>query len=589
MMISTLLFDEETCERFDLEAIGLPRPYRDCVVLGLVCDMEGLKESKSKGNYTSPNLVLRGITKLMALPDASVSPTDVGLKKAQVRSLDIAKNDRVVVSARKGEDGVACRVVAAKVKPKDTVHLNPEVIATLGLPAEGGPIWFKTPGEPAGSDAFRWLFCASNPPWSNTRLSVRNIREGQREFLIRLRNVYQFFAIYANIAAEAGAFDPSGRAPRGPSGRSDLDRWVLHRAAATTASMTESLDAHRIYDAARDVLGLVEDVSNWYVRRSRSRFWGEGADLEDALWTLYEVLGTIVRLIAPFVPFTADGLYRRLVPLAVAGAEASVHALAWPDVDESALLPELASDMKLVRQLASLGLAARSASKVKVRQPLRTVTVVLADPSRRAAVEAMGDVILSELNVRELVFADNAGDYVDFRVKPDFKRLGRKLGRDMKAVASALGQMEGTDVKARLEHGGVEIALGDGRSVTLTSDDVLVSIVPKGEYQAAASSAAVVVLTVAIDDDLRAEGLVRELTNRVQNLRKELDFGYTQRIALRLDGGSVIKDAVTRYGSWIESETLCVDLALGSPAAVGWEQREWDVEGHLVQGWLQSR
>jgi len=589
LMISTLLFDDETCRELGLEPVGFPRPYRNCIVLGLVSDMEGRKESKSKGNYTSPNLILRGRTQLDVLPDPTLQRGQVGLKSDQVRSLDLGE-ERVTLSITEeaGPDALSCQVVAANVLPKDTVHLHPDDLAALGLPEEGGALWFRIPAEPPGADAFRWLFASANPPWSNTRLSMRAVRDAQREFLIRLRNVYQFFAIYANIAHEQGNFEPiSGTAPP-PGERSELDRWILHRLHETVDAVTRLMDAYLLYDASRSILLFVDDLSNWYVRRSRARFWGEGKELSDALWTLYEVLQTLTRLIAPFVPFTAEALYRELVRRG--DVPTSVHMDAWPTVDPALVDDALGRDMALVRELASLGLSARASARIKVRQPLVRATVVLADPSRESVVLEHADVLKDELNVKEIELAADAAVFVSYVIKPDFRRLGPRLGKDVKRVAAALASMDGGNVKRALDTGRLDIDLGD-RVVSVDAEDVVVRVEQKGEYEAASSPTAVVALSTKIDDDLRAEGLVRELVSRVQALRRDLDLGYTQRIALEVEADPEMLDALQRFGAYLRHETLATELRLGvAPGGgPGWTEREWDVDGHAVRAAMLPR
>jgi isoleucyl-tRNA synthetase len=575
LMISTLLFDDETCKEFGLSPAGYPRPYRNCIVLGHICDMEGRKESKSKGNYTSPNLVLRGRTRLDAFPDAGLKPGEVGLKPDQVPSLDCGPDDRITITGPGGK--LAAKVVKAAVKPKDAVHLHPDDLQALGLPAAGGSIGFATPGEAPGADAFRWLFCASNAPWSNTRISVRAIKEGQREFLIRLRNVYQFFGIYADIAQKNRQFDPSGHAPRPVTERHLLDRWISGRLAGTIAQVTTHMDGWRLYEASLALKAFVEDLSNWYVRRSRERFWNEGTDLEDALWTLYECLLTVSKLIAPFTPFTADAMWRELTAPRAGREPASVHLAKWPEIDE-VVDEQLDADMALIRELASLGLSARAAAKLKVRQPLHDVTVILADPSRKAAVAELSGLLTDELNVHRVVFATDASKFVAFQVKPDFKKLGARLGKDMKAVAAALGGMDPLVVKRALDQGGLDVAI-DGRTVRLGPDDVVVAIQPKGEFQAASSAAGVVVVSTHIDAALQAEGFVRELVNRVQNLRKELDLGYTQRIALTIDADADSATAIRAHAAYLQRETLARELSFAAAA----DSRPVEVDGRELK------
>jgi isoleucyl-tRNA synthetase len=574
LMISTMLFDDETCKKHCLAPRGLPRPFKNCLVLGHVCDMDGKKESKSKGNYTSPNLVLRGVTKLAAVADPGLARGTIGLKKDQVASLELGE-DRVILTGSAAEP-VHAKVVPAKVGPKDTCHLHPEDLAALGL-ADGAQVSFRVPYEPPGADAFRWLFCASSPPWSNTRLSLRAIREGQRDFLIRLRNVYQFFAIYAEIGADNGSFDPKRAAPRAVGDRHLLDRWITGPLHATIATVTRELDAVRLYEASRALSAFVDDLSNWYVRRSRERFWGEGVDLEDSLWTLWEVLVGLSKVLAPFVPFTAEALYRALVVApGVAGPE-SVHLCAWPEAGSHD--PALAADMALIRDLASLGLSARAASKLKVRQPLHDATVILADPSRRTAVDALAGLLTDELNVHRIVFAEDAGTYVDFAAKPDFKKLGARLGKDMKAVAAKVAAIPGVEVSRALAAGGLEVTLEDGRNFSISADEVLVTVTPKAGFQAASSAAAVVAVKTELDEALRAEGFVRELVNRVQTMRKEADLGYTQRIELDIDADRDVLGWVETHAAYLKHETLATAARLGQ----GRGNKAVDVEGRAVR------
>ncbi|TVQ93145.1 MAG: isoleucine--tRNA ligase [Deltaproteobacteria bacterium] len=584
LMIGTLLFDEETVQEYDLAVGEAPVPYKSCVVLGHVSDVEGRKESKSKGNYTSPNLVLRGTAKLFVLPDPELKPGTVGLKPDQVRSLELGAKERVTLSSAEAGEGrsLTAKVVSTEVGPKDSCHLHPDDIATLEL---DGTVWFTLPGEAPGADAFRWLFCASNPPWSKTRLSMRNIREGQREFLIRLRNVYQFFSIYADIAYDKGSFDPRSTPPRPPSARPALDRWILDQLARTTAEMTEQLDGYGIYGAARALLRFVDDLSNWYVRRSRARFWSEGDELADALWTLYEVLVHTARLLAPFVPFTAEALWRELVVGAGrTDLPPSVHLADWPEPQPLHLDPALHADMALVRQLASLGLAARTASKVKVRQPLQAISVVLADPSRQPAVEALSELLSDELNVREIRFATDASTFVNLKLKPDYKKLGRRLGKDMKACAAALAQLDPTQAKTSLDQGSLGLELGDGRHLELTPEEVIVQVEAQGTFEAASSPEAVVALHTEIDQDLRAEGFVRELTSRVQGVRKQLDLGFTQRIELWLSGDpNRLLFVNPSFFSYLARECLVRgEPHLGADAPEGVPRFEVNVDGEPI-------
>lgn len=546
LMISTLLFDDETMGEYGLEPVGMPRPYKNCVVLGHVTDMEGRKESKSKGNYTSPDLVMKGETTQNVVLDPDVRVGTVGFMPAQIKSLGFTPKEAFTAVGPSGE--LALTVSKAKVTRKDTVHLNPADAEVLGV---SNAVLLKAPFEAPGADAFRWLFYAANPPWNSTRLSLKALREGQREFHLRLRNVHAFFAIYANIAD----FDPSGEPPA-LADRAPLDRWILSELEATRNTVTTQLDDYRIYEAARALQSFVDGLSNWYVRRSRRRFWGEGQELQDALWTLYEALVQVAHLAAPFAPFMAEALYRDLRP----GDELSVHHRAWPAARPERLDPELADAMALVRELASLGLSARKGVGVRVRQPLRAIEVVLAEPSAAGSLSPLLDLLTEELNVREVRFASRADDFVDFTVKPNFKVLGRKLGKDMKHCAKALSGMPGGDVRAAVLGGGLSLDLPGG-TVVLGPDEIIVQVQPREGFQAAGSADAVVALHADLDDDLRQEGLAREVLSKVQGLRKQLDLGYTQRIRLHVDGDAQVQAAVSRFQDHIGSESLVREWA----------------------------
>ena len=549
LMIATLLFDEETCTRHGLEPVGLPRPYKTCIVLGHVCDMDGLKESKSKGNYTSPSLVLRGELRLAVLPDEGLEPGQLGMKPAQIKSLGFGKRERfTALAADPDASSLPLRPVAAEVGPKDTVHMHPDDIAALGL---GDRVILKAPFEPPGADAFRWLFYASNPPSSNTRLSLRSIRELQREFLIRLKNVHTFFTIYANIAG----FDPAGEAPRPPRERAPIDRWILSELSALTDRVIREMDRYRLYEAATAIQDFVGGLANWYVRRSRRRFWGEGAATEDALWTLYEVLSTLSRLIAPFVPFTAEALYR---DLARPGEPPSVHLARYPEPDEALIDGALAEDMALVRELARLGRDARERIGVRVRQPLAALEVVLAEPERAERLGPLLGLLREELNVRAVRFSAEADRLVDFQVKPNYKALGRRLGKDMKACAAALAAMPGAEARRAVLSGGLSISLPSGE-VRLGEGDVTVAVRPREGFEAAGSASAVVALSGELDEDLRQEGLMREVLSRVQTLRKRLDLDYVERIRLGVGGDGAVLAAVQRFRETLAREALVAE------------------------------
>lgn len=447
-----------------------------------------------------------------------------------------------------------------------------------------------------GADAMRWFFYISNQPWTSTRFFQNGIRETQKDFLVRLRNVYSFFVIYANI----DGFDPrkgsgavSGMGPGAfagaegwipPHERSLLDRWMLSKLETATQLIQQNLEGINILQAAQALNALVEQLSNWYVRRSRDRFWsGEhNADKASAYWTLYETLCRISVIAAPFTPFFAEELYQNLArSMWPQSLPASVHLCPWPAADAAAKDADAENSMDLVREIASLGLAARASQKLKVRQPLAEAVIILTRPSDRASVEALASVIREEINVKNIRFADNAHEYVQFTVKPNFKILGSVLGKEMKNCAAALAKQDAAGVvQAMKERGAYDLAWDTG-SVSLTPDQIDVRIAAKEGFAAADGRGAVVVLDAHITEELEREGTARELINRIQTLRKELDLPFEARIAVRIGTGGKPARAALEHAQTIAGETLATDYKVEF-ADLG-TVREFELAGENVR------
>jgi isoleucyl-tRNA synthetase len=440
-----------------------------------------------------------------------------------------------------------------------------------------------------GADALRWFFLAGQPPWTAIRYSERAIRESVPEFLLRLWNVYSFFVIYARIDGfdPAAVLDTPGtldhadlaraRGWRPPEARSELDRWMLSELAATAAEMTERLDAYDHFAAAGKLSALVEAVSNWFVRRSRDRFWAAGKadggpetnpDKLDAYWTLYETLLTIARLAAPFVPFVTEELWRNLAVAPFGGAvPESVHLTDYPVADARLLDAALVRRMALVRDIASLGRAARAAERLKVRQPLSKVEVVLADaPAADAAwLAAHADLVCDELNVKQFEICREPDRYITRSVQPDLKKLGPKLGKDLPKARDALAKADAAALLAALARDGrATIPLAGGGSAVLEPDDLLIRTTAKPGWAAAESSRAVVVVAKELTPDLVAEGLVNEAVHAVQSLRKKLDLEFTDRIELAFATDAPdLKAALERHRDAVASETLATSVTFG--------------------------
>jgi isoleucyl-tRNA synthetase len=465
---------------------------------------------------------------------------------------------------------------------------------------------YKEPGvifDAYGADALRWYFLAGQPPWTTIRYSERAIRESVPEFLIRLWNVYSFFVIYANI----DGFDPSSRldAPgaldhadlagargwRPVSERCELDRWMLAELSATAAGVVEKMDAFDHFAAAGLISALVDGVSNWFVRRSRDRFWGEGRadgpaalpDKLDAYWTLYETLLGVARLAAPFVPFMAETIWRNLAvgPFGNAVAE-SVHLGEYPVGDPALLDAALVRRMTLVRDVASLGRAARSSAKLKVRQPLSKVEVILADaaPDDADWLASHADLVCDELNVKQFEICREPDRYITRSILPDLKKLGPRLGKLLPQARDALLKADAAALLAAFARDGrVELSLPGG-TATVERDDVLIKTTAREGWAAAEGPRAVVVIASELTPELVAEGLAREVVHAVQTARKSLDLEFTDHIELAFEtDSSDLRSALEQHRESIAGETLADALRFGAGPA-GSTAESIDVDGH---------
>jgi isoleucyl-tRNA synthetase len=413
-----------------------------------------------------------------------------------------------------------------------------------------------------GADAFRWYFFTSKQPWDGYRFSAETIGEGVRLFLKQLWSTYYFYVLYAKASAEelraAGAegADTDG-AEEGPD--ADLDRWALSRTAGTAELVAERLDAYDATTAGRAIASLVDELSNWYVRRSRRRFWdGDPA----AFRTLRTCLLTVSKLLAPLCPFIADEIYDNLD-----GTLASVHLCDFPTGAEVGERDEqLEQAMALARETVRLGLGARGKAKIKVRQPLGEA-VVVADGREREAIERLAEVVREELNVREVRFVAAAEELGSYEVKANYRTLGPLFGKDMPLAAEAVAALDPAHVAEALRGGGaVGIAVGE-REHTLSAQDVIVTMRPPDGYSVEREGAHAVALDLEIDGELRREGRAREIVHAVQNARKTAGLQVEDRIELALDGAPELIDAAATHRDYIMGETLALDLDVADRAA----------------------
>ena len=469
---------------------------------------------------------------------------------------------------------------------------------------------YREPAEifnTSGADALRWFFLAGQPPWTSIRYSERAIRESVPEFLLRLWNVYSFFVIYARIDCfdpatlldTAGTLDHAdlakARGWRPVADRGELDRWMLSELNATAATMVDRMDRYDHFGAAGELSALVDAVSNWFVRRSRDRFWSAGkADIGpegntaklDAYWTLYETLLTIARLAAPFVPFVSEAIWQNLA-VAVFGAAVpeSVHLTCYPTGSEPLIDRDLVRRMAIVRDVSSLGRAARAAERLRVRQPLSKVEVILADTGRDAAADAAwleshAELVCDELNVKQFEICREPDRYITRAVLPDLKKLGPRLGKDLPRAREAIMKADAAALLATLSRDGrATIPLSGGGETVVEKDDVMIRTTAREGWAAAEGLRAVVVVSSQLTPELVSEGLVREVVHAVQSRRKTLDLDFTDRIELCFETASpVLKSAIEQHLEFVASETLATSAVFGVGAETTSEPL--DIDGH---------
>ncbi|MCM2270342.1 MAG: class I tRNA ligase family protein, partial [Thermoanaerobaculia bacterium] len=424
--------------------------------------------------------------------------------------------------------------------------------------------------DETGADALRWYFYVSDPE-QPSRFSARLVREAAQGFLLPLWNAVSFFTIYANM----DGWRPGKTKDVHLGERQDLDRWILLRLDEEIEQISLLLDGYSIAPAARRLEAFLDDLTNWYIRRSRDRFWSESgaasASKETAYQTLHEVLTTIARLVAPFTPFVAEKLHEILVRSQDDEAPASVHLEPWPeprdwlgqlsDVHRNEAL-RLVQAMSLAQRIVGLARSARAAHNLKTRQPLPSMSLVFALDAFgfdiRDHIERVRDLILDEVNVKELSWAERAADYVNYEVRPNFRLLGKRLGGRMKAVQAALAAADGDALAAAMERdGGLTLEIA-GEAVALSPDEVEIRLAEKPGMATAGDRELLVVLDTALTPELVAEGRAREVVNRIQAARKEADLDYADRIVVRYRAHPELEAAIAAHRDWIAGETLTV-------------------------------
>ncbi|HEY0978414.1 MAG TPA: isoleucine--tRNA ligase [Flavobacteriales bacterium] len=428
-----------------------------------------------------------------------------------------------------------------------------------------------------GADAVRWYMISNASPWDNLKFDAEGITEVQRKFFRALFNTYNFFALYANI--DGPALDPGSRVKN--EALTESDRWILSRLNSVMKLAEEAYADYEPTLAARAIQDfVVEDLSNWYVRLNRRRFWkGEqGDDKNAAFQTLHRCLEVVAMLSAPIAPFFSDRLYRDLTG-------SSVHLSNWPKPDEAAIDDELEQRTALAQKLTSLVLSIRKKEGHRVRQPLGRMQVPVTDPVMRERLEAIRELVLGEVNVKELEILDAGESKLTKRIKPDFKKLGARMGKLMKSVAAAVNGFDQSRIAELEAKGSLKLTV-EGQEVELLRDDVEITADNVPGLSVASDGALTVALDITLTDDLLQEGVARELVSRIQTLRKEVGLEVTDRIDLRIrrNGDARFEEAVMLHAGRILSETLSVtpedQLLVATLPNGGTPAHTMELEGH---------
>ena len=442
--------------------------------------------------------------------------------------------------------------------------------------SKGNAIWFEDAAERMGADVMRWMYLRA-PPANNLNFGWHGGDEIKRGFLSTLWNTYSFFVTYANI----DGWEPDKGTRQGVKSdgeqRPELDRWALSELNQLVKDVGADLAAFDSMNATRRVEDFVEGLSNWYVRRSRRRFWKseDDSDKRSAYETLWTCLETLTRLLAPFMPFLAEDMWRNLAGSAEGD---SVHLADWPVADEALIDRDLQESVRLVQRLASLGRSARAKANVKVRQPLARVHVKVQSQKERETVRRLADQLVEELNVKEVALIDDEAEFFDYQVRPNLPVLGPKYGPRIGELQRALAAAD----KAALAKGaasGRTVELGD---FVLEPSDLLVSMQGKPGFAAAEDSGYAAAITTEITPELADEGLARELVRRIQEMRKDAGFEISDRIRLTFEGDEDVARVMRSWHDYIAQETLAGSVEASAPPPVAHTQ-EQEIEGRKVR------
>jgi isoleucyl-tRNA synthetase len=428
-----------------------------------------------------------------------------------------------------------------------------------------------------GADTVRWYMMSNSSPWENIKFSEEGLQETQRKFFNTIVNTYSFFAMYANI----DEFNYSGNAiPVGD--RKEMDRWIMSRLNTTVKKVDEFLDDYDPTKAARAIEDFVDELSNWYVRRSRRRFWKEGKSLDKtaAYQTLYECLSSLTKLISPIAPFVSEVLFQHLNDVTGLDEE-SVHISFYPTVEETAIDKSLERRMELARQISSMVLRIRNKVGINVRQPLAKIILPVDNEEEQADIELVKHIILDEVNIKDIQFVEDDSGIVSKEAKPNFPVLGKRLGKKMKKVTPKVKNLSTEEITQFEQTGSLELDLGSDGIVHLNENELEIIRTGLEGWSVETENGLTVALDTELTEELANEGMAREFVNRIQNMRKEADFDVTDHIDIGFDGSERITSAVENMADYIKKETLAENLETDA-LEVSDFVKDWDIEGEEV-------
>ena len=423
-----------------------------------------------------------------------------------------------------------------------------------------------------GADAIRWYFYTSSAPWLPSRFAGKTVVEGQRKFMGTLWNTYAFFVLYANI----DNFDATKYSLEYEK-LAVMDKWLLSRLESTVKAVDDNLENYRIPEAAKALQSFVDDMSNWYVRRSRARFWAKGMEQDkiNAYMTLYTALVTVAKAAAPMIPFMTEDIYQNLVKSIDASAPESIHLCDFPEVHENWIDPKMEEDMADLLEIVVMGRAARNTANIKNRQPIGTMYV----KSEFQLSEFYKEIIEDELNVKEVVFKDDIADFISYSFKPQMRTVGPKYGKLLNKIKTVLSELDGNKAMAELKSTG-ELKLDiDGQEIVLLEEDLLIDMAQMEGYVSESDHTITVVLDTNLTPELIEEGFVRELVSKIQTMRKEAGFEVMDKIRVYAKDNDKIVDIMKNHGDEIKSEVLAEDIVTGETK--GYE-KEWNINSEKV-------